>query len=227
MQKKIDEILKLIPEVEPEERSKIVQAVSGLKSKMKELAVPQDIDQARSYATKLTQQALEEGVLPQYGDDELVRTKKSTQHKEVIREVVKQFDVVADIDNPALGLAWNRVKKSTSILELRTNLEMYIVIKDSIHKNDIQEYVDFIDEQDKQIKELLEYKRLQEELFGIVFEDDVELKLLSDIENAKLNHNLTDTQVCAMFDCSRRKLQTLREKYNLVVLKESQEIPSY
>lgn len=227
MQKKIDEILKLIPHVEPDERAKIVLAVSGLKSKMSEQSIPQDFTQAKDYATKLTQQALEQGILPQYENEELVRTKKSTLHKDVIRQVVQQFDVVADVDNPALGLAWNRVKKSSSILELRTNLEMYITIKDSIHKNDIQEYVDFIEKQDRQIRELLEYKRLQEELFGIVFEDDKELKLLSDIENAKLKHDLTDVQVCSMFDCSRRKLQTLRDKYRLVVLKEAQEVPVY
>jgi hypothetical protein len=218
MPKKIDQLIELAELVEPEERQKIVVAMNILKGKMKEDSVPQNLEQARDYATKLTQQALEEGSLPQYNNDELVRTKKSKEHKEVIKEVVKQFDVVADIGNPALGLAWSRVKKSTSILELRTNLEMYIAIKDSIHQNDIQEYVDFIDEQDSEIRQLKEYKRIQEELFKIVFEDDAELKLLSDIENAKLSLMLTDEQVCKMFECSRRKLGVLREKYKLTIL---------
>ena len=217
MQKKIDEILKLIPHVEPNEQVKIVLAVSGLKSKMAEQSIPQDFTQAKDYATKLTQQALEQGRLPKYENEELVRTKKSTLHKDVIRQVVQQFDVVADVNNPALSLAWDRVKKSSSILELRNNLEMYIAIKDSVHENDVQEYVDFIDVQDKQIKELLEYKRIQEELFDIVFEEDVELKLLSDMENAKVKHNLSDVQICKMFDCTRRKLQTLRDKFQLTV----------
>lgn len=218
MQKKIDQLIELAGLVEPEERVKIVQAMNILKGKMKEDSIPQDLEQAKSYAEKLTQQALEQGSLAQYGNDELVRTKKSNQHKEVIREVVKQFDAVADIGNPALGLAWNRVKKSTSILELRTNLEMYIAIKESIHQNDIQEYIDFIDELDQEIRQLKEYKRIQEELFKIVFEDDAELKLLSDMENAKKNLMLTDEQVCKMFECSRRKLGALREKYKLTML---------
>lgn len=227
MPKKIDQLIELAELVEPEERQKIVVAMNILKGKMKEDVIPQNMEQARSYATELTQQALEQGVLPKYNDEDLIRTKKSTQHKEVIREVVKQFDVVADVGNPALGLAWNRVKKSTSILELRTNLEMYIAIKDSIHQNDIQEYVDFIDEQDAEIRQLKEYKRIQEELFDIVFEDDAELKLLSDIENAKLKYGIKDTTACKMFDVTRDKLNWLRKKHQLIILQESEDIPQY
>jgi len=218
MKKHIDDLLTLIDTIEVDDNKKIVLAINKLKGKMAEQSVPQDVDQARDYASKLTQQALEQGTLPSYNDDELIRTKKSTQHKEVIREVVKQFDVVADINNPALGLAWSRVKKSSSILELRTNLEMYITIKDSIYQNNIQEYVDFIDEQDKEIQLLKEYKRIQEELFSIVREDDVELKLLSEIENTKKTYNLSDEQVCKMFDYTRKKLGRLRDKYKLTTL---------
>ena len=217
MKKSVDELFKLIDSIEELENKEIVLAINKLKSKMAEQSIPQDFTQAKDYATKLTQQALEQGNLPKYENEELVRTKKSTLHKDVIRQVVQQFDVVADVNNPALSLAWDRVKKSSSILELRNNLEMYIAIKDSVHENDVHEYVDFIDAQDKQIKELLEYKRIQEELFDIVFEEDVELKLLSDMENAKVKHNLSDVQICKMFDCTRRKLQTLRDRFQLTV----------
>lgn len=218
MNKSVGELLKLIDSIDEFENKEIILAINKLKGKMVERSTPQDVDQTREYASKLTQQALEQGTLPSYHSDDLIRTKKSTQHKEVIREVIKQFDLVADVDNPALSLAWSKVKKSKSILELRTNLEMYITIKESIHQNNMQEFVDFIDEQDRQIQTLLDYKRIQEELFSIVFAEDEELKLLSDIENAKLKFKLTDEQVCKMFDCSRRKLGVLRQKYKLTVL---------
>lgn len=213
-----DELLEVIDCVQPDDKRKLALAINKIQRLMKENTPVVSTQETKDYVTRLTQDALQQGVLTNYSSDDLIRTKKSTQHKEVIREVIKQFDLVADVDNPALSLAWSKVKKSKSILELRTNLEMYITIKESIHQNNMQEFVDFIDEQDRQIQTLLDYKRIQEELFGIVFNEDEELKLLSDIENAKLKFKLTDEQVCKMFDCSRRKLGVLRQKYKLTVL---------
>lgn len=89
MKTQIDEILLLIDNLETVENSKAVLGINKLKAKMKENSVPQDQGQTKMYATKLTQQALDQGTLPNYNDTELVRTKKSTQHKQVIREVVK------------------------------------------------------------------------------------------------------------------------------------------
>lgn len=213
-----DELLEVIDCVQPDDKRKLALAINKIQRLMRESTPVVSTQETKDYVTRLTQDALQQGVLTNYSSDDLIRTKKSTQHKEVIREVIKQFDLVADVDNPALSLAWSKVKKSKSILELRTNLEMYITIKESIHQNNMQEFVDFIDEQDRQIQTLLDYKRIQEELFGIVFAEDEELKLLSDIENAKLKFKLTDEQVCKMFECSRRKLGTLRQKYKLTVL---------
>lgn len=211
----IDEILILIDNLDTVENSKAVLGINKFKAKMKENSVPQDQGQTKIYATKLTQQALDEGTLPRYNDTELVRTKKSTQHKEVIREVVAQFDAVADTDNPALSLAWSRVKRSTSILELRTNLEMYISIKDSIHNNDIQEYVEMLDEQDREIRSLKEYKRIYMELFDAFTEDDEEIKVLSDINKGLNEYKLNDTQICKVFNIQRDRFNRMKKKYNL------------
>ena len=61
-------------------------------------------------------------------------------------------------------------------------------------------------------KLLAERKRVIDEIFAVYSEDDNDIALLGNIENAKKQHNMSDTQAAALFGVSRRRLQTLREK---------------
>lgn len=61
-------------------------------------------------------------------------------------------------------------------------------------------------------KLLLERKRVLDEILAVYSEDDSDLAVLRNIESAKRQHKLSDTEAAKWFGVSRRKLQTLREK---------------
>lgn len=94
---------------------------------------------------------------------------------------------------------------------------MYITIKTSIHNNDVQEYVEMLDEQDREIRALKEYRRIQEELFTIFSEGDEELQLISNIEKARDKYNLKDAQLYKVFNLTRDKLNWLKKSTSLPV----------
>jgi hypothetical protein len=215
----LDQIIDSIDSVESDNK-KLGVLISKAKLKMKsESTTKVSSEDYRKYSKALVQSAMNGDKLPEYPSG-LVNSKKTTSFKEVIKEVTEVFDKAVGIssDTPtALTLAWNRVKKSTNLIDLRANLEMYVSIMQSISQNNIQEYVEQIDELDKQVRALLEYKRVQEELFMLCFTDDAQMKRLSDIEQAKLRFNLTDNQAASMFDCDRTTLNNLRKKFKLQV----------
>jgi len=61
-------------------------------------------------------------------------------------------------------------------------------------------------------KLLGERKRVINEILAVYSEDDSEIALLRNIENAKRQHKLSDTEAAAWLGLNRRKLQSLREK---------------
>lgn len=59
---------------------------------------------------------------------------------------------------------------------------------------------------------LAERKRVIDEILAVYSEDDSELALLQNIESAKKQHKLSDTEAAGWFGLNRRQLQRLREK---------------
>jgi hypothetical protein len=61
-------------------------------------------------------------------------------------------------------------------------------------------------------KLLAERGRVLKEILAVYSEDDSDHAVLRNIESAKKQHNLSDTEAAAWYGVSRRRLQTLREK---------------
>lgn len=79
------------------------------------------------------------------------------------------------------------------------------------------EYIDdLLKEIEAKDKLLAERKRVLDEILTVYNEQDEELLLLSNIESAKKEHNLSDTEAAKVFGCSRKKLLALRERITLV-----------
>jgi len=68
-----------------------------------------------------------------------------------------------------------------------------------------------IDEQDRELRRLREYKRIQDELFGIMTEDDEELHQV--IQANKMREmGLSDAEICKTLNLTRNRLNYLRRK---------------
>jgi hypothetical protein len=213
----LNDLLNAIENYDRDDKKGLALIISKAKSVMSSSSENKPCEKSyHAYSTKLISAAINGQDLPSYPPD-LIYSRSSNLLKQLIREVVISFDPMISCKNKAAIYAWDRVKLSSNLVDLRNNLTMYIKIIREIQDNDIQDLVDDIDRLDKEVRVLKDYKRIQEELFSIVFKDDAEQKLLSDIETAKLVHGLTDDEAITMFGCTRRKLSTLRSKYNLEV----------
>ena len=68
-----------------------------------------------------------------------------------------------------------------------------------------------IDEQDRELRRLREYKRIQDELFGIMTEDNEELHQV--IQANKMREmGLSDAEICKTLNLTRNRLNYLRRK---------------
>ena len=79
---------------------------------------------------------------------------------------------------------------------------------------DIAEYVEMIDEQDRELRRLREYKRIQEELFTAMTSDDEDLCRVIQASDMKAM-GMTDTEICTVLNIKRDKLNYLRKKIEL------------
>lgn len=213
----LNDLLYAIENYDKDDKKGLALIINKAKSVMSSSSENKPCEKSyHAYSTKLVSAAIQGNDLPAYPSD-LIDSRSSNLLKQLIREVVISFDPMISCKNNAALYAWDRVKLSSSLVDLRNNLTMYIKIIREIQENDIQDLVDDIDRLDKEVRTLKDYKRIQEELFTIAFKDDVEQKLLSDIETAKLVHGLSDDEAIKMFNCTRRRLSTLRSKYNLEI----------
>lgn len=86
----------------------------------------------------------------------------------------------------------------------------------AIDNKETDQYIDsLLIEIEEKDKLLVERKRVIDELYSVYSEDDSDIALLRNIENAKTEHNLSDTEAAKVFGCSRKKLLTLRDKIDL------------
>ena len=86
----------------------------------------------------------------------------------------------------------------------------------AIDNKETDQYIDdLLLEIEAKDKLLAERKRVIDEICSVYSEGDSDIELLRNIERAKKEHNLSDTQAAKMFGISRKKLLTLRDKIDL------------
>ena len=71
-----------------------------------------------------------------------------------------------------------------------------------------------IDEQDRELRKLREYKRIQEEMFKAMTSDDEDLYSVIQARDMKAM-GMTDTEICNVLNITRNKLNYLRKKIEL------------
>ena len=86
----------------------------------------------------------------------------------------------------------------------------------AIDNKDTEQYIDsLLIEIEEKDKLLAQRKRVIDEICSVYSEDDSDFALLRNIESAKKEHSLSDTQAAKMFGISRTKLTALRESIDL------------
>lgn len=196
------------------------QAIALLKKSMSDsVTIPRvSSKEVQDYVRDSIVKGLESGKLLDYSIN-VDTVARNTYYKESIRDVIRITATELNIDvssNDALKECWKEVEKSKNLIEYRKNIHLYFtVLFSNFYTNeDIQEYVEMIDEQDRELRRLREYKRIQDELFGIMTENDEELHQVIQAKRMR-EGGLSDTEICKVLNIKRDRLNYLRKKIEL------------
>ena len=193
------------------------QAIRLLKKSMvensKQKRIP--VQNVKDYVKSTLVQGLDDGSLQDYPED-YSSISRSQFYKEAIREVVKEVQEEYEVDtssHPIMTAAWRDCEKARTLIELRKAFKLYVIALKSIFytENDIIEYAQMIDEQDQEIRQLREYKRIQEELFGIMMDHQEEYNIVVQAREMK-KMGLTDAEICKVLEINRNRLNYVRGK---------------
>ena len=193
------------------------QAIQLLKKSMvensKQKRIP--VQNVKDYVKSTLVQGLDDGSLQDYPED-YSSISRSQFYKEAIREVVKEVQEEYEVDtssHPIMTAAWKDCEKARTLIELRKAFRLYIIaLKSSFYtENDIIEYAQMIDEQDREIRQLREYKRIQEELFGIMMDNQEDYNIVVQAREMK-KMGLTDAEICKVLEINRNRLNYVRGK---------------
>ncbi len=203
--------------IEVWDNSEKAQAIAVLRTSMSKSAETPRVpsSQIQDYVKTTISVVMDGGNIPDYPGD-FASASKSTFYKQAIREVVKEMGVFFDVHNTKndiLVAAWAECEKARTLIELRKALNLYgVALRANFYTDeDIAEYVEMIDEQDRELRRLREYKRIQDELFGIMTEDDEELHHVIQA-NKMRDMKLSDTEICKILKITRNRLNYLRRK---------------
>ncbi len=206
--------------IEVWDNSEKAQAIAVLRTSMSKSAeTPRaPSSQIQDYVKTTISVVMDGGNIPDYPGD-FASASKSTFYKQAIREVVKEMGVFFDVHNTKndiLVAAWAECEKARTLIELRKSLNLYgVALRANFYTDeDIAEYVEMIDEQDRELRRLREYKRIQDELFGIMTEDDEELHQVIQAKRMR-EGGLSDTEICKVLNIKRDRLNYLRKKIEL------------
>lgn len=197
------------------------QAIKILKSSMVETSTTPKIPHKdiEDYVKNTITEGLKSGgkLLDYPGDYE--SASKSTYYKENIRAVIKDVSQELKLDtssNTVLSACWKELEDSRTLVEFRKYLKLYLItlFSNFYTDEDIAEYVEMIDEQDREIRRLREYKRIQEELFSVMTSDDEDLHKVIQARDMKAM-GVTDVEICKILGIKRDKLNYLRKKIEL------------
>ena len=197
------------------------QAIKLLKSSMVETSTTPKIphkDIENYVKNTITEGLKSGGKLLDYPVD-YESASKSTYYKENIRSVIKDIAQELSIDthsNNVLAACWKELEDSRTLVEFRKYLKLYLItlFSNFYTEGDIAEYVEMIDEQDREIRRLREYKRIQEELFGVMTKDDEGLHHYIQARDMK-SMGLTDVEICKTLKINRDRLNYLRKTVEL------------
>ena len=200
--------------------SEKAQAIAVLRTSMSKSAETPRVpsSQIQDYVKTTINVVMDGGHIPDYPGD-FASASKSTFYKQAIREVVKEMGVFFDVNNTKndiLVAAWAECEKARTLIELRKALNLYgVALRAKFYTDeDIAEYVEMIDEQDREIRQLKEYKRIQEELFKIMTKDDEGLHHFIQARDMKAM-GLTDVEICKTLGIKRDRLNYLRKTVEL------------
>lgn len=197
------------------------QAIKLLKSSMVETSTTPKVPSKdiEDYVKNTITEGLKSGgkILNYPGDYEAAA--RSTYYKQNIRAVIQ--DVVQELNmdtssNKVVEECWKELEDSRTLREFRKYLKLYFValFSNFYTDEDIAEYVEMIDEQDRELRRLREYKRIQEELFKAMTSDDGDLYSVIQARDMKAM-GMTDTEICTVLNIKRDKLNYLRKKIEL------------
>ena len=197
------------------------QAIKLLKSSMVETSTTPKIpsEDIEDYVKNTITEGLKSGgkILNYPGDYEAAA--RSTYYKQNIRAVIQ--DVVQELNmdtssNKVVEECWKELEDSRTLREFRKYLKLYFValFSNFYTEEDIAEYVEMIDEQDRELRKLREYKRIQEEMFKAMTSDDEDLYSVIQARDMKAM-GMTDTEICNVLNITRNKLNYLRKKIEL------------
>ena len=197
------------------------QAIKILKSSMVETSTTPKIpsEDIEDYVKNTITEGLKSGgkILNYPGDYEAAA--RSTYYKQNIRAVIQ--DVVQELNmdtssNKVVEECWKELEDSRTLREFRKYLKLYFValFSNFYTDEDIAEYVEMIDEQDRELRRLREYKRIQDELFKSMTSDDEDLYSVIQARDMKAM-GMTDTEICNTLNIKRDKLNYLRKKIEL------------
>ena len=197
------------------------QAIKILKSSMAETSTTPKVPHKdiEDYVKNTITEGLKSGgkILNYPGDYEAAA--RSTYYKQNIRAVIQ--DVVQELNmdtssNKVVEECWKELEDSRTLREFRKYLKLYFValFSNFYTDEDIAEYVEMIDEQDRELRRLREYKRIQDELFKAMTSDDEDLYSVIQARDMKAM-GMTDTEICTALKIKRDKLNYLRKKIEL------------
>ena len=197
------------------------QAIKLLKSSMVETSTTPKIphEDIEDYVKNTITEGLKSGgkILNYPGDYEAAA--RSTYYKQNIRAVIQ--DVVQELNmdtssNKVVEECWKELEDSRTLREFRKYLKLYFValFSNFYTDEDIAEYVEMIDEQDRELRRLREYKRIQDEIFKAMTSDDEDLHNVIRARDMKAM-GMTDTEICTALKIKRDKLNYLRKKIEL------------
>ena len=199
------------------------QAIKLLKSSMAETSRTPKIPHKdiKNYVKNTITEGLKNGgsskLLDYPGDYE--SASKSTYYKENIRAAIKDVSQELNLDtgsNVVLSACWKELEDSRTLVEFRKYLKLYLItlFSNFYTDEDIAEYVEMIDEQDRELRRLREYKRIQDEIFKAMTSDDEDLHNVIRARDMKAM-GMTDTEICTALKIKRDKLNYLRKKIEL------------
>ena len=196
------------------------QAIALLKKSMSEsVSTRTDKKVVESYVKDAIKQGLLDGKLKDYPEANFERTSRSMFYKEVIQTVVKDLKDELGIDassSASLSLARTHCENAKNLVDFRKAFKMYCTIlkSETYTIDEVQEYVVLIDELDRGNRKLKDYRRIYNEIFGVISEDDAELNIVLKANKMK-ESNFTDKEISRVLNITRTQLNYARKKIEL------------
>ena len=190
------------------------QAIKVLKASMAaSKTVKVDMTEVKSYVKYAITEGLDGNTLPDYPSD-FSSASRSSYYKQAIQAAAQEIEEVLCINSSSeiLTLTWKNCKESATLVDFRKNLKLYLVaIRTEFYtEEDVQELTDMVDELDRENRKLREYKRIQDELFGLMTSGDEDL--YNFIQSKKMKDmGCTDSEICKALNINRNKLNYLRK----------------